>query len=137
MDTPVSPAQGTAFVTKDQGGNKKGKGKTKYLKDTEWNPLTPEAQSKIIEARKKGKDGGEDKKSVASTKTIESLSKTMKSLEKDNRRLKKLTSTLQKCDEDEESLLSLEEGSSHFQVLEEFVSHTRPYSNASVGRATG
>jgi hypothetical protein len=35
LDTPAAPAQGTAFVTKDQGGKKKGKGKTKYLKDTE------------------------------------------------------------------------------------------------------
>jgi len=55
LDTPAIPAQGTAFVTKDQGGKKKGKGKTKYLKDTEWNALSPDAQSKIIEARKKGK----------------------------------------------------------------------------------
>jgi hypothetical protein len=70
---------------KEQGGNKKDKGKTKYLKDTEWNALSPEAQSKIIEARKKGKDDGEDEKSVASTKSIKSLSKTMKSLKKDNR----------------------------------------------------
>ncbi len=35
LDTPAIPAQGTAFVTKDQGGNKKGKGETGYLKDTE------------------------------------------------------------------------------------------------------
>ncbi len=35
LDTPAVPVQGTAFVTKDQGGKKKGKGKTKYLKDTE------------------------------------------------------------------------------------------------------
>jgi hypothetical protein len=93
LDTPAVPAQGTAFITKDNGGNKKGKGKTKNLKDTEWNALSSEAQSKIIEACKKGKDDGQDKKSVASnksSKTIKSLSKTMKLLEKDNRRLKKL-----------------------------------------------
>ena len=81
--------------------------------------LSPEAQSKIIEARKKGKDDDEDEKSVASnksSKTIKSLSKTMKSLEKDNRRLKKSVSALQKCDEDEEdSSLASVEGSSHFQ----------------------
>jgi hypothetical protein len=41
LETPAVPAQGTAFVTKDQGGNKKGKGKTKYLKDTERNALEP------------------------------------------------------------------------------------------------
>jgi len=118
LDTPVIPAQGTAFVTNNQGGKKKGTGKTKYLKNTEWNVLSPEAQSKIIEARKKGKDNDEDEKSVASnksSKTIKSLSKTMKSLEKDNRRLKKSVSALQKCDEDEDTLLSSVEGSIHFQ----------------------
>jgi len=62
LDTPAVPAQGTAFVTKDQGDKKKGKGKTKYLKDTQWNALSPEAQSKIIGARKKGKDEEEEKK---------------------------------------------------------------------------
>ncbi len=46
LDTPAAPMQGTAFVTKDQGGKKKGKEKTKYLKDTEWNALSPEAQFK-------------------------------------------------------------------------------------------
>jgi hypothetical protein len=56
--------------------------------------FSSEAQSKITEARKKGKDDGEDEKFVASTKTIKSLSKTMKSLEKDNRRLKKAVSAL-------------------------------------------
>ena len=80
MDTPAVPAQGTAFVTKDQGGKKKGKGKPMYLDGTEWNALSPKAQSKIIEACKKGKDDEEDEKSVASnksSKTIKSLSKTI------------------------------------------------------------
>jgi hypothetical protein len=56
LDTPVVPAQGTAFVTNSQGDKKKGKRKTKtkYLNGAEWNALSPEAQSKIIEARKKG-----------------------------------------------------------------------------------
>jgi esterase/lipase len=88
------------------------------LKDTEWNALSPEAQSKIIEACKKGKDDEEGEKSMASnksSKTIKSLSKTMKSLEKDNQQLKKPVSVLQNCDEDEGSLLFLEEGSSLFQ----------------------
>jgi hypothetical protein len=72
LDTLAIPVQGTAFVTKDQGGKKKGKGTTKYLKDTEWNRLSPEAQLMIIEACKKGKNDGGDKKSLASTKTIKS-----------------------------------------------------------------
>ncbi len=47
VDTPDIPAQGTAFVTKNQGGKKKGKTKTKYLiaEQNEWNELSPEAQS--------------------------------------------------------------------------------------------
>ncbi len=81
------------------------------MKGAEWNALSPEAQSKIIEAHKKGKDDEEDEKSMASnksSKSIKSLSKTMRSLEKDNQRLKKLVSALHKCNEDEESLLSSE-----------------------------
>ena len=133
LETPAVPAQGTAFVTKDQGGKKKGK--TKYLKGTEWNALSPEAQSKIIEARKKGKDDEEDEKSVASnksSKSIKSLSKTMRSLEKDNRRLKKSISALQKCDEDGESSLSSEEdsgseeGTIHFQDAMEMLEEYHP-----------
>jgi hypothetical protein len=65
LDTQVVPAQG-AFVTGDQGGKKKGKGSKKYLKDAEWNALSPEAQSKIIASCKKGKDDDEDNKSLAS-----------------------------------------------------------------------
>jgi len=129
LDTPAVPEQGAAFVTKDQGGKKKSKGKTKYSKDTEWNSLSPEAQSKIIEARKKGKDDEEDEKFVASNKspkTIKSLSKTMKSLEKDNRRLNKSVSALQKCKEDEGSSLFSGEGSSHFQNAMEMLEEHHP-----------
>jgi hypothetical protein len=50
----------------------------------------------------------------------------MKSLEEDNWRLKKWVSTLQKHDEDEGSLLSLEEGSSHFQDAMEMLEEHRP-----------
>ncbi len=90
------------------------------MKDAEWNTLSPKTQSKFIESRKKGKDDEEENKSLASNKlvkTIKSLSKTMKLFEKDNRGLKKLVSALQKCNEDDnnDSLLSTVEGSSHFQ----------------------
>ncbi len=90
------------------------------MKEAEWNALSPEAQSKIIESCKKGKDDDEDDKSLASNKsakTIKSLSKTMKLLEKNNWWLKKSASALQKCNEDDndDSLLSTVEGSSHFQ----------------------
>ena len=61
---------------------------------------------------------------MASTKTI--LSKTMKSLEKDNRQLKKLVSVLQKCNEDEGSSLSSEEGSSCLQNAMEMLEEHHP-----------
>jgi hypothetical protein len=91
VDTPVLPAQATAFVTNSQGEKKKGEVKTKYLiaKQNEWNALSPEAQSKIIEAHKKSNDNDEDDKSLVSNKSaktiINSISKMMKSLEKGNR----------------------------------------------------
>ncbi len=101
------------------------------MKEAKWNALSPEAQSKIIESCKKGNNADKDDESLASNKsakTIKSLSKTMKLLEKDNRRLKKLVSTLQKCIEDDnnDSLLSMEEGSSHFQDAMEMLKEHRP-----------
>jgi hypothetical protein len=131
LDTQVVPAQGTAFFTGDEGGKKKGKGSKKYLKEAEWNVLRPEAQSKIIESRKKGNDDDEEDKSLASNKsakTIESLSKIMKLLEKDNRQLKKLVTALQKCNEDDndDSLLSTVKGSSHFQDATEMLEEHYP-----------
>jgi hypothetical protein len=52
----------------------------------------------------------------------------MKLLEKDNRQLKKLVSALQKCDEDDnnDSLLSTVEGSSHFQDAMEMLKEHHP-----------
>jgi hypothetical protein len=87
LDSQVIPAQGTAFVTGGQGD--KGRKGSKYLQDAEWNALSPEAKSKIIEAHKKGAKDGEDNDDKSSlsaklVKTIKSLSKTMRLLEKDN-----------------------------------------------------
>jgi hypothetical protein len=131
LDTQVVPAQGTAFFTGGQGGKKKGKGSKKYLKEAELNALSLEAQSKIIKSRRKGKDDDEVDKSLASNKsakTIKSLPKMMKLLEKDNRGLKKLVSALQKCNEDDnnDSLLSTVEGSSHFQDAMEMLKEDHP-----------
>ena len=57
LDAPTVPAQETAFATKDKQGQKKGGNKTPehddYIKASEWNKMTPEARTKIIEARKK------------------------------------------------------------------------------------
>jgi hypothetical protein len=119
------------FVTGGQGG--KGRKGAKYPQDAEWNALSPEAKSKIIEARKKGVKGGEDNDDKFSSraklvKTIKSLSKTMRLLEKDNKRLKKLVSALQKCnkDDDNDSSISMVEGSSHFQDELEMLEEHHP-----------
>ncbi len=79
--------------------------------------MSPEAQTKIINACKKAAGEDEDDKSSAnfkSAKTMKSISKTMKSLEKDNRKLKNSVSALQKCEEEDDDLsISSAEGSSH------------------------
>jgi hypothetical protein len=52
LDTPTIQAQGTAFVTGTKGNKKKGRDKPavsdNYLKASEWNALSLEAQAKII-----------------------------------------------------------------------------------------
>ncbi len=135
LDTPTIPAQGTAFVTGVKSNKKKGGDKAavsdKYLKASEWNALSPEAQAKIIEARKKSKVNEDDDKSTkptASSKSIKSLSKMLKSLEKSNRKLKRSVSALQKCKEDDKSDLSIStsEGTSHFQKALEMLEEHNP-----------
>ena len=90
LDNPVVVAQGTAFATKgSHKGSKKGGSKSKkYYSDAEWKALSSEAQTKIINERKKAMDDADDERSAASaksSKSIKSLTKTMKALDKDNR----------------------------------------------------
>jgi hypothetical protein len=135
LDAPTIPVQGTAFVTGAKGDKKKGGDKAtvtdKYLKASEWNALSPEAQTKIIEPRKKSKvndDDDKSTKSTASSKSIKSLSKTLKSLEKSNQKCKKSVSALQKCKEDNNtnSSISSSEGTSHFQKGVEMLKEHNP-----------
>jgi hypothetical protein len=103
----------------------------KYLKASEWNALSPEAQAKIIEARKKSKANDDDEKSTkstASSKSVKSLSKTLKSLEKSNQKLKRSVSALQKCKEDDnsDSSISTIEGTSHFQKALDMLKEHNP-----------
>ena len=84
LDVPAVTAQGTAFATKGKQGQKNGGDKSPkhddYIKALDWNKMTPEARTKIIEAKKKqSKASDDDDKSVASVK---SLTNTVKSLEK-------------------------------------------------------
>jgi hypothetical protein len=99
LDAPIIPEQGTAFVTGAKGNKKKGGDKAavtdKYLKASEWNALSSESQTRIIEARKKYKANDDDDKSTkstASSRSIKSLSKMLKSLEKGNQKLKRSVS---------------------------------------------
>ncbi len=99
LDNPVVAAQGPAFATNGsyKGGKKGGSRSKKYYSDAEWKALSSEAQTKIINERKKAMDDADKEKSVASaksSKSIKSLTKTMKALEKDNWRLKKSVSAL-------------------------------------------
>ncbi len=135
MDTPTILVQGTAFVTSAKGNKKKGRDKAavsdKYLNVSEWNTLSPEAQAKIIEARKKSKvndDDDKSTKSTASSKSIKSLSKTLKSLEKSNQKLKRSVSAPQKCEEDDDSdsSISTSEGTSLFQKALEMLEEHNP-----------
>jgi hypothetical protein len=135
LDTPTIPAQGTAFVTGAKGNKKKGGDKAavsdKYLKESEWNVLSLEAQAKIIEARKDSKANDDDDKSTkstASSKSIKSLFKTLKSLEKSNQKLKRSVSALQKCEEDDNSnsSISTSEGTIHFQKALEMLEEHNP-----------
>ncbi len=135
LDTPTIPVQGTAFVTGAKGKKKQGGDKAavsdKCLTASEWSALSPEAQMKIIEARKKSKANDDDDKSTkstASSESIKSLSKTLKSLEKSNQKLKRSVSALQKCKEDDDSNLSISssEGTSHFQKALETLKEHNP-----------
>jgi hypothetical protein len=114
-----------------KGGKKGGSKSKKYYSDAEWKALGSEAQTKIINERKKAMDDAYNEKSATSakfSKSIKSLTKTMKALEKDNWRLKKSVSALQKCNEndDNDSSLPSVEGSTHLQEAVEILSDFYP-----------
>jgi hypothetical protein len=98
LDVAPVPAQGTAFATTiHKGKEKKASGGTKYISNSSWKAMSPEAQTKIINAPKKAgedDDNGTSSASAKSVKMMKSISMTTKSLEKDNRRLKKSVSAL-------------------------------------------
>jgi hypothetical protein len=100
LDVPPLPAQGTAFATTScKGKGKKASGRTKYICNYNWKVMSPEAQTKVINACKKAVEDDDNEKSSASTKsakTMKSISKTIKSLEKDIPRLEKSVSALKK-----------------------------------------
>jgi hypothetical protein len=121
-----------AFATTScKGKGKKASGRTKYISNSNWKAMSPEAQTKVINAHKKSAEDDDDEKSSATAKlakTMKSISKTMKSLEKNNRRLKISVSALQKCkeDDDNDSFISSTEGLSHFQKAIKFLNESCP-----------
>jgi hypothetical protein len=64
--TPV-PTQGTAFATTShKGKGKKASGRTKYISNSDWKAMSPEAQTKFINTHKKAAEEDDDEKSSAS-----------------------------------------------------------------------
>ncbi len=133
LDVALVPAQGMAFATTNcRGKGKKASGGTnKYISNSDWKAISPEAQTKVINACKKAAENDANEKSSASVKSakiMKSISKTMKSLKKDNCRLKKSVSALQKCKEDDNDDLSISsaEGLSHFQKAIKFLKESYP-----------
>jgi hypothetical protein len=126
LDVGPVPTQGTAFAaTSCKGKGKKVSVRTKYISDFDWKAMSSEAQTKVINTRKKAAEDDDNEKSSARVKlakTMKSISKTMKSLEKDNCMLKKSVSALQKCEENDydDFSISSTEGSSHFQKAIKF-----------------
>ncbi len=54
LDVAPVLAQGTAFVpTSCKGEGKKASGETKYIINSDWKAMNPEAQTKVINASKK------------------------------------------------------------------------------------
>jgi hypothetical protein len=106
LDVTPMPTQVIVFAaTSHKGKGKKASGGTKYISNFEYKAMSPEAQTKAINACKKAAEEDDDEKSSAgakSAKMMKSISKIMKSPEKDNRRLKKSVSALQKCEEDDD-----------------------------------
>ncbi len=132
LDVALMPTQGVAFTTTScKGKGKKASSRTKYISNSNWKAINPEAQTKVIKACKKAAEDDDNEKSSASAKAakmIKSISKTMKSLEKDNHRLKKSVSALQKCKDDDDDDLSISStvGLSHFQKAIEFLKESYP-----------
>ncbi len=132
LDVAPVPTQGMAFITTScKGKGNKASSGTKYISDSGCKAMSPEAQTKVINARMKAAEDDDNEKSSASAKsakTIKSISKTMKSLEKDNRRLKISVNALHRCKEDDDNDLSISfaEGSSHFQKAIKFLEESYP-----------
>ena len=74
LEVTPGPAQGTAFaITSCKGKGKKASGGTKYISNSDWKAMSPEAQTKVINSCKKAAEGDDDEKSSASAKFLSRL----------------------------------------------------------------
>jgi hypothetical protein len=65
LDVTPMPAQGTAFATPScKGKRKKNSSRTKYISNSDWKAMSPEAQTKVINAHKKAAEGDDDEKNL-------------------------------------------------------------------------
>jgi hypothetical protein len=70
LDLAPVPAQGMAFAsTSHKGKGKKACGRTKYINNSNWKAMSPEAQTKVINAHKRAAEDDDDEKSSASMKS--------------------------------------------------------------------
>ncbi len=69
LDVAPVPTQGMAFATTScKGKGKKASNGTKYISNSNWKAMSPEAQTKVINAHKKAAEDDDDEKSSASAK---------------------------------------------------------------------
>jgi hypothetical protein len=132
LDVPPVPTQGTAFATTShKGKEKKVSRRTKYISDSDWKAMSPEAHTNAINARKKAAEDDDDEKSSVSLKSAKNNEVHFQDDEisgKGNHRSKKSVRALQKCKEDDDDDLSISstEGSSHFQKAIKFLEESYP-----------
>jgi hypothetical protein len=70
LDVAPVPTQGTAFATTScKGRGKKASGGNKYINNSNWKAMSPEAQTKVMNACKKAAEDDDNEKSSASAKS--------------------------------------------------------------------
>jgi hypothetical protein len=134
LDVAPVPTQGTSFATTScKGKGKKASSGTKYISNSDWKAMNPEAQIKVLMLARKQQRMMTMRnllpaRSQQIANTIKSISKTIESLEKENCRLKKSVSALQngKEDDDNDSSTSSAEGLNHFQKAIKFLKESYP-----------
>jgi hypothetical protein len=66
LDVAFMPTQGIAFATNSRKGKgKKASGGSKYISNSNWKTMSPEAQNKVINACKKAAEDDDNEKSSA------------------------------------------------------------------------